>query len=77
MVFLAFWTSHFRQRAHVDPEELVGGKFLNSHECIISFQGVDDQICLTYPTTLFVVGEDAQNVNMKALRRLRKNMIGK
>ncbi|KAL3076688.1 hypothetical protein niasHS_013484 [Heterodera schachtii] len=36
---------------------------------------VDDQICLTYPSTLFVVGEDAHNVRMQALRQLRKNMI--
>uniref|UniRef100_A0A914HZ06 KAT8 regulatory NSL complex subunit 3 n=1 Tax=Globodera rostochiensis TaxID=31243 RepID=A0A914HZ06_GLORO len=36
---------------------------------------VDDQICLTYPATLFVVGEDAHNVRMQALKQLRRNMI--
>uniref|UniRef100_A0A914M9A5 KAT8 regulatory NSL complex subunit 3 n=1 Tax=Meloidogyne incognita TaxID=6306 RepID=A0A914M9A5_MELIC len=36
---------------------------------------VDDEICLTYPSTLFVVGEEASNVSMKAIQQLRKNMI--
>ncbi|KAF7636072.1 Bms1-type G domain-containing protein [Meloidogyne graminicola] len=36
---------------------------------------VDDEICLTYPATLFVVGEEAGNVSMEAIKQLRKNMI--
>uniref|UniRef100_A0A183BL29 BHLH domain-containing protein n=1 Tax=Globodera pallida TaxID=36090 RepID=A0A183BL29_GLOPA len=43
--------------------------------CWLNHKSVDDQICLTYPATLFVVGEDAHNVNMKALKQLRRNMI--
>lgn len=36
---------------------------------------MDDDICLTYCPSLYVVGEHASDVNFSAMQRLRKNMI--
>uniref|UniRef100_A0A915D1Y6 Uncharacterized protein n=1 Tax=Ditylenchus dipsaci TaxID=166011 RepID=A0A915D1Y6_9BILA len=36
---------------------------------------VEDEICLTYCPSLFVVGENAADVNFEALQNMRKNII--
>lgn len=38
---------------------------------------VDDDICLTYCPSLFVVGEYAADVELEVMQNMRRNMIGK
>ncbi|KAH7725730.1 Protein F54D11.2 [Aphelenchoides avenae] len=78
-VFVAGWATSclLNYRALIDVSGVAG--LLNFGFPLLAPQRargeVDDDICLTYCPSLYVVGEHASDVDFGAMQRLRKNMI--